>query len=168
MTQGADKTLSTTDKQDLPETVPDENIEAIPELPERQSREGFTVTTMLARIAEEPEINEADRSIGNYQLQDSEWESWKAGPGIHEDEYEVESESDEARSIATATTNTRFVKPPVGRHESINKLSKCQTGKTKATGGSKRKHQDLDIDLDADTDSDSELEVGESIVSLDD
>ena len=144
ITQGASKTPSAQPAETTPEpagTAPDDNVEAIPKFPERQSQGGFT-TTMLARIAEEPEINEADRSIGDYQLHDSEWESWKAGPGIHEDEYEPEakSESDSARSIVTATINTRFVKPPLGRHESINKLSKHQTGKTKAPGGSKRKY----------------------------
>lgn len=144
-----------------PETAPDDDTEDIPR-PERRSREGFTA--ILTQIVEEAEFDEADKSIGNYECRDSEWESWKAGPAGYGDEYEASfgsaSDSDEAQSVATAATNTRFTKPPLAseRHASITKLTKLQTKATR-TGGSKRKHQDLDVDSNGDTEPDSEPEV---------
>jgi hypothetical protein len=155
----SDRNLLAEDKQDFPETVPDDNVEVKSMVPERRAREGFTA--LLAQIVEEPEFSDADRSIGNYQFQDEEWEKWKAGPGEPKDEYEVGSDSDGTQSVAT--TSTRFPEQPLGRHASIKKLSKPQTGKTKATGltgGSKRKYLNLDLDSDSDTEPDPESEVG--------
>ena len=169
MTQGASKNPLTEDKQDLSES---ETASPASEsrLPERQARAGFTTT--LAKIVEleEPKVDEADRSIGNYEFHDEEWESWKAGPDNlnYEDEYEVGtvgsgSDSDETQSLAltTASASTRFSKLPPGprRHTSISKSFKPHAGKTKATGGSKRKRQDLDVNSDSDTESDSESDV---------
>jgi hypothetical protein len=116
---------------------------------------------MLAQIAEEPEFDEADRSIGNYEFHDEEWESWKVGPDEYEDEYEDGSDSD-------GTQSTRIPKPSLGRHGN-KKPSKPRKGKTKAaTGRSKKRCQDLDSD-DTELDSGSESEVveGEHVVSLD-
>ena len=157
MTQSAEKSLSAEDKQDLPETASDSNAEEVSKLPERRAQEGFTA--MLAQIAEEPEFDEADRSIGNYDFHDEEWESWKAGPAKYEDEYEGGagghgSKSDGTQSVATAT-GTRTVRLPPWRR---NKLSKPQTSKPKAAGV-KRKHWDWDLNSDGNTEPDSESEV---------
>jgi hypothetical protein len=147
---GPDKNLPAKDKQDLPETAPENDIGVFSKLPERRAREGFM--SLLSQIAEEPDFSEADRSIGMYDCRDEEWESWKTGPKEYEDEYDsdVGSDSDGTRSIAT-------------RHASISKHSKLHTGKAKAivpTGGSKRKRLDLSehkLDRD-DTESESEVE----------
>jgi hypothetical protein len=50
---------------------------------------------MLAEIAEQPEFDDADRSIGNYDFHDEEWDSWKAGPVECEDEFDSEDDDDE-------------------------------------------------------------------------
>jgi hypothetical protein len=64
-------------EQDPAELVPDHSVNVIPSqtiLPERPARERFTA--LLAKIVEEkPEIEEADRSIGNYEFHDEEWNS---------------------------------------------------------------------------------------------
>ena len=115
---------------------------------------------MLAQIAEEPEFDEADRSIGNYNIQDNEWESWKAGPAEYDDEYEVglgsDSDGSHGTQSAATTAGTGFTRLPPWRR---NKLSKPQTVKTKAAGGLKRKHLDQNIDSESDTEPDSESEM---------
>jgi hypothetical protein len=148
-------------EQDLAELAPDHGVNVIPNqtiLPERAARERFT--TLLAKIVEEePEIEEADRSIGNYEFHDEEWDSWKAGPVELEDEFEddvcddSDSESDETRSImslmsATRTKASRTLTKPRSRHESSTKKPKA--------GGKRRKHKDPSPDLDSDSDGDSE------------
>jgi hypothetical protein len=146
------------DKQDLPKPAPDNNNEVTFRLPERRARKGFTA--MLAQIAEELKFNKADKSIGNYEFPDLEWESWNVGPDEYKDEYEVGPRSDSdhlnnAQSVAMTTTSTRFTKSPLsgGQHASISKLSKLQTGKMKVTGGLKRKHQDVNSDGETEPDS---------------
>jgi len=62
----ADKNLLAEDKKDFPDAASDNSIEGVSKLSERRSWEGFI--TMLAQIVEEPEIDEADRSIGNYNF----------------------------------------------------------------------------------------------------
>jgi hypothetical protein len=147
----------------LPEIAPDvtgDDIEDISKRPERQAREGFT--TMLAQIVEESEFDEADRTIGNYEFRDKEWESWKAGLvrlDECDNEYDVgsDSDSDGIQSVATAGT-----KPQTGKSH--------KTKATRASRGSKRKHRDLDLDSDGDMDPDSESESeveSECVPSLD-
>ena len=148
-------------EQDPAELVPDHGVDVVPSqsiLPERSARQGFTA--LLAKIVEEePEIEEADRSIGNYEFHDEEWDSWKAGPVEFEDEFEDDvcddsnSESDETRSImslmsATRTKGSRTLTKPRSRHASSTKKPKA--------GGKKRKHKDPSPDLDSDSDGGSE------------
>jgi hypothetical protein len=83
-------------KGDQAEAAPDGEDAVVLEpdvLPERPGRKRFT--TLLAQIAEEPEFSEADRSIGNFELPEQEWENWKAGPGQLKDEYDSEEDSSE-------------------------------------------------------------------------
>ena len=140
---------------DLTETESNSDMQVNSKRPERRAHEGFTA--MLAQIAEEPEYSEADRSIGDYNFHNEEWELWKSGPERCDDEYEVASASDsddETQSLATAATLAANTRLPPGRHTS--KLSKSRISKTK---GSKRKHRDLDPDSDDDAESDSESAV---------
>ena len=123
--------------------------------PKRRAHKGFMA--ILAQIAKEPEYSEADRSIGDYNLHNEEWELWKSGPERCDDEYEVASASDsddETQSLATAATLAANMRLPPERHTS--KLSKSQISKTKEL---KRKHRDLDPDSDDDAESDSESAV---------
>jgi hypothetical protein len=165
MTQGADNSLSDADKNLSAEDEQDDNVNAVHKLPERRAREGFTA--ILAQIAEEPDFDEADRSIGHYAFHDEEWESWKAGPGERDDEYEVggDSDSDGAQSNATTIAGTKLPVPP-WRRPSVSKPPKHQIGKTKVAGGSKRKRLYLDSDDDTESDSESDIE-SECVVFLD-
>jgi hypothetical protein len=143
-----------------PEKTPDDDAEITSELPERRAR--VTFNTMLAQIVEQPEIEETDRSIGNYEFQDGEWDLWKAGLDEHEDGSEIGYDSDGGQSFTTATT-----KRPLGRHASVDKTSESglQTNKTKAKRVPKRKH--LYQDFDSDNELESEVEGKRAMISLD-
>jgi hypothetical protein len=156
-TQGTESNPPSEVEQDSTETASHDNAEVIPEraiLPERQARERFT--SLLAQIAEEPEFSEADRSIGNYQFQDEEWDSWtrSAGQVEREDEFdedtESESESDEPEVTRTTTVKGRAASKPPSRSGA---LPKPNSNKSKVAGKSKRKHKDLVTDSDSASDS---------------
>ena len=120
--------------------APDHGVNVIPNqtiLLEQASQERFT--TLLAKIVEEePEIEEADRSIGNYKFHDEKWDLWKAGPVELEDEFEEydvgdnsDSESDETWSIMslmspTQTKASRTLTKPCLQHESSTKKPKAE------------------------------------------
>lgn len=141
--------------------VPDGEVEVVlkPDvLPEKPGWKCFM--KLLAQIAKEPEFSEGDRSTGNFELPDEEWEEWKARPGQHKDEYEEEdSEESDTQSIVTATTTaSRASKPPSGPHVSVSVLPKPGNNKMKAAGRSKRKHEDLDCGSDGDSEPEAESE----------
>jgi hypothetical protein len=162
-TQGIQKNPLTNVEQDLAEPASNNDTEVVPEqvvLPERQARGRFTA--MLAEIAEQPEFDDADRSIGNYDFHDEEWDSWKAGPVECEDEFDSEdesdnSESDETGSIVTMIRANRAPTKPPSRQSSVDAFSK-PANKLKAARGSKRKCKDLNHDLDGDSDLEPQSE----------
>jgi hypothetical protein len=157
-----------------------DEVEIIPKqrvLPERPARQRFkTMLANLTEIAEEAEFNEADRSIGGYDLHDEEWDSWKAGVANPEDEFEEpgdnesrpskdESDSDsdsDDQSVMTSTTASRMVKPakPPSRESRCGSVdARARTKpKPKAAGKSKATKRKYEKQLDSDSDDDSKLQ----------
>jgi len=139
-------------EQDMAETVPDSDIV----LPERRARARFT--TLLANITEEAEVLEADRSIGNYQFEDEEWDLWRAGPVERDDEFEEDDSDESDDSDGTKRTAGRAASKPPSH---VGAPSKPNPKKSKVAGKSKRKREDPDSDS---ADSDSEQrESGECL-----
>lgn len=149
-------------EQDSAKNTPDDDVKEIPNpnpvssvRPERQARGRFL--SMLAEIAEEPKIHDADRTIGGSELPDDKWDLWKAGPGERDDEFEdsdSDSESDETRSIASTMTAARTATKLLSRNGALP--TKPCTKKTKAAGKSKRKYKDLDPESQSDDSDDTE------------
>jgi hypothetical protein len=83
---------------DLSEAVP--STEDVPVLQERRSQKAFA--TMLAKIVEDEALDEGDRTIGDYTIDDEQWLEWKRGGRAPSpvDEYE----SDESDGMATTMT----------------------------------------------------------------
>ncbi|KAF8229918.1 hypothetical protein L208DRAFT_1378718 [Tricholoma matsutake] len=103
----------------------------------------FQRDQLLAQIAEEPEFSEVDRSIGNFELPEEEWEEWKAGPGQPKDEYDLEEED-------SKESDTQSI---------VGMLPKPSKNKKKAAVLLKRKHEDLDRGSDDDSEPEAKMSI---------
>ena len=93
---------------------------------------------MLSEIAEEPDFNEGDRTVGTYEWNDGEWEVWKRGNVGYDDKYkEDDSVGDDDDGFETSTTV--LTASQVTRNARVPKItadkSKGKYGNSKTTAG---------------------------------
>ena len=126
--------------------------------PEKRSREKFQTKfwAVLPQITEEFEVNDADRSIGGYEMDDSEWNEWKMDPAIPDDEYDEipdsgnDSDIESVTTVATLTTKAHHTikAKPVVPSTDASSSKKGPAGRQKRTQARNLKRKELDEDSD--------------------
>ena len=124
--------------------------------PKRNAKAEFMA--MLSQIAEEPDFNEGDRTIGNYQWHDNEWQEWTLGGKVDGDEYEEDGmgDDDDLETSTTTSTVSRATGYASAPHIASAK-PKCRpasNSKTKGGGKLKRKQDEDQEDSDSESDQD--------------
>jgi len=126
----------------------------IPVLPERRSCKTFA--TMIAQIAEEEAYDsEADRTIGDYTMDNEQWLEWKEGGPIPVDEYE--SSNSDNLSNGTATTTMSWSEATCPKLASIQPSNNRAPARKGPKGKGKRVTDVEDTNVDSSED-DLELE----------
>jgi len=105
---------------------------------------------MLSKIAEEPDFNEADRTVGGYEWNNDDWEAWKRGSDGYDGEYEEDDGVGDDDGGFETSTSVSTATSQVTRNSSAPKITtnkpKCKSSNPKTTAGKSKRKDRSDTD----------------------